>query len=98
ALRNPLPGPDGGFVYSADGVYTTDLKPEARKGSPCVPAHHGPFYLSAARDKPGVTVHAAGDHRPLAAVPGPDLAATLAAAVPAGGAGIPPDDRVHFIP
>jgi predicted Zn finger-like uncharacterized protein len=96
--RNARPGPDGRYVYTADGVLTADLQPEARKGSPCVPADHGPFYLGAAPDKPGVTVHAAGDHRPLATVPGLDLAATLTDAVPVGGAGIPPADRVHFIP
>lgn len=44
-----VPGPDGKFVYTARGTFTTQLKrlgEAGRGGGPyCLPAHHGNFYL-----------------------------------------------------
>jgi hypothetical protein len=73
-----IPGPDGRTLFTENGLYTTELKPVhdvPGQGlrSP-LPAVHGGYYLSVNRPdradwegkRTTVTVHLAGDARPLA--------------------------------
>jgi hypothetical protein len=83
-----VPGHDGKVIYTARGMYTSEVKPIGKAGRAggdfCVPAVSGPFYLvlssksrfgfSLARgEKPEVALHMQGDARVLAKLTGLDL-------------------------
>ena len=73
------PGPDGKIVYTGSGMYTNEVKPLGTNtnrngnGKFTIPAVHGNYYLTINRDrfdfdnrKPAtITVHIAGEERPL---------------------------------
>lgn len=95
----PVPGPDGRTLYTADGLFTWELRRAAGAGTHCLPAHHGPYYLTLPRADgfPGpaaakgtVAVHLEGDGRAFATLAGVE--------VPAGQDKPLPDRRVHLIP
>jgi hypothetical protein len=49
ATGHVVPGPDGGLVFTADGLHTSELKTpnmSSLEGQICLPAAHGPFCLS----------------------------------------------------
>jgi hypothetical protein len=96
----PLPGPDARTIYSTDGIRTVDLRPLAANGPHCLPAHHGPYYLTLPRaDGAGrgtVSVHLEGDDRPFASLAGVDLPPTGRPASDKDK--LFPDRRVHLIP
>jgi hypothetical protein len=99
----PVPGPDGRTLYTGNGPYTVDLRLLAANGTPCLPAHHGPYYLTLPRadggpgglDRGTVSVHLEGDGRPFASLAGVDLPAGLPGAEPDK---LLRDRRVHLIP
>jgi hypothetical protein len=95
----PVPGPDGRTLYSSTGIFAVDVRPLAANGTPCLPAHHGPYYLTLPRPdgagRGAVSVHLEGDDRPFASLPGVDLPAGR----PAGDKDkLLRDRRVHLIP
>jgi S1-C subfamily serine protease len=98
------PGPDGGTIYTARGLFTQEAKPigpaDRRREPYCLPAAQGNFYLAINLDrppgqKPTVAVRLAGDERPLFTLPDVDLPNDI------NGwdrEPFPGDRRVYFIP
>jgi hypothetical protein len=71
------PGPDGRVVHTGRGLYTAELKPRKEENDAgaayCVPAAHGPLYLSLSPGRrDSVAVHMTGHAGPLARLPGVD--------------------------
>jgi hypothetical protein len=97
----PVPGPDGQFIYTTQGVYTPDLKQVSATGTHCLPALHGPYYLSlSGRDRQagqqvGISLHLRGETRPLARLPDVE---GVGAQGPGGRGGLPLDRRIHLLP
>lgn len=99
-----IPGPDGKTIFTARGLYTTELKSIGQSGreqtqSFTLPASHGNYYLTLRFDqnqKPSAAVHLIGDSRPLITLTNVEL--------PEGlnqwgqGDGLSADKRIHFLP
>jgi hypothetical protein len=99
-----LPGPDGKYLYTGIGLYTSQAKRvggEESRAHPLVPAVHGNLYLSVAWPdralRPGkegsITLHVAGDSRALVTK---DF--DLPKVERFGAGGWPTDQRLFFIP
>jgi hypothetical protein len=75
-----VPGPDGQVIYTAEGRYTSQVKPldNRDRGAPfCLPALQGDWFLTVRWKDNGMggtlAVHQAGDLRPLATLPEVEL-------------------------
>jgi hypothetical protein len=106
-----LPGPDGRFLYTGQGVYTNQGQPTGTVKVPTLPAAQGPFYLALGRavglpgglggkapgqaGEEGLSVHIVGE--PKAIVTFPPTAVEVGPAV-FGLAPLPPEKRVHLVP
>jgi hypothetical protein len=100
---NPVPAEDGHALYSADGLYSVDLRRLAGAGTRCLPAEHGPYYLTVASPRPlprrgaattTLSVCLEGDERPFATVTDEGLPADDGPVRDP----LPADRRVHLIP
>jgi predicted Zn finger-like uncharacterized protein len=100
--QSPIPSPDGQVIYTVGGLQMPDFHPIAGLDAACLPAHHGPYWLSVPRP-PGpraegqpadVSVHLAGNgvFARLTDLEGAE------GAEPGDRTRLPLDRRLHFIP
>jgi len=101
--QSPIPSPDGQVIYTVGGLQMPDFHPIAGLDGICLPAHHGPYWLSVPRPPgPGaegqpadVSIHLAGNNGVFARLT--DLEGAEAAE-PGDRTRLPLDRRLHFIP
>jgi hypothetical protein len=107
SVAHVIPGPDGRTIYTSRVLYTEELKPTVAEQENAVhPAVHGNLYLSLSGPNPPgggpdrsppVTIHLAGDARPLITLK--DLPGLEMPADPFRAAGINPiEKRLFLIP
>jgi hypothetical protein len=94
------PGPDGKTIFTARGLYTPELKPRREDNDAgaayCVPAAHGPLYLSVnPGDHNSLALHMVGHAGPLARLTDVEVPEGLGDgdSDPFGG-----DRRLHLVP
>jgi hypothetical protein len=95
-----IPSPDGRVIYTGRGRYTPECKAldEDTNINFMLPSVHGDYYLHVGKDdkdKSTVSVHRAGDKRPLAR---PDVFAGLPGPTPWGREELGLDHRLFLIP
>lgn len=74
-----LPSHDGRFLFTADGIFSSDLKPltDAFRNVQCLPSYHPSFFMALSAREPGsggyrnleVSLHSVSDRRLLTKLP-----------------------------